>query len=82
MLCRNTVPDPITTLAGTQRTIRTGACPGELTVDVKLDRTGDGPGRVTQSQVSAVVVVRKASKSSRHCAGEFLSGSIPVYSPR
>jgi hypothetical protein len=40
-----TVPDPITTLAGTQRTIRTGACPGELTVDVKLDRTGDGPGR-------------------------------------
>ena len=39
------VPDPIITLTGTQRTIRMGACPGELTIDVKLDRTGDGPGR-------------------------------------
>jgi hypothetical protein len=39
------VPDPITALTGTQRTIRTGACPGELIVDVKLDRIGDGPGR-------------------------------------
>lgn len=34
------------------------------------------------SQVSGVVAVRKASRSSRHCAGEFLSGSMPVYSPR
>ena len=35
-----------------------------------------------QSQVSSVVAVRKASRSSRHCAGVFLSGSMPVYSPR
>jgi hypothetical protein len=39
------VPDPIIALTGTQRTVRTGACPGELTLDVRLDRTGDGPGR-------------------------------------
>ena len=39
------VPDPIIALSGTQRTVRTGACPGELTLDVRLDRTGDGPGR-------------------------------------
>ena len=31
-----------------------------------------------QSQVSWVVVVRKASRSSRHCAGVVLSGSMPV----
>jgi DNA-binding CsgD family transcriptional regulator len=36
----------------------------------------------SQSQVSSVVAVRNASRSSRHCAGVFLSGSIPVYSPR
>ncbi len=34
------------------------------------------------SQVSWVVVVRNASRSSRHCAGVVLSGSMPVYSPR
>jgi hypothetical protein len=39
------VPDPIVVLTGTHRTVRTGACPGELTLDVRLDRTGDGPGR-------------------------------------
>jgi hypothetical protein len=39
------VPNPITVLTGTQRTVRMGACPGELTLDVRLDRTGDGPGR-------------------------------------
>jgi hypothetical protein len=35
-------------------------------------------GRTGQSQVSWVVVVRNASKSSRHCAGVVLSGSMPV----
>jgi serine/threonine-protein kinase len=39
------VPDPIIVLTGTQRTVRMGACPGEVTLDVRLDRTGDGPGR-------------------------------------
>jgi serine/threonine-protein kinase len=39
------VLDPIIVLTGTQRTVRMGACPGELTLDVRLDRTGDGPGR-------------------------------------
>lgn len=39
------VSDPIPTLTGTQTTTRTGVCPGELTLDVKLQRTGDGPGR-------------------------------------
>lgn len=39
------VPDPITALTGTQRTVRTGACPGDVTLDVRLERTGDGPGR-------------------------------------
>jgi serine/threonine-protein kinase len=39
------VPDPITVLTGTQRTVRTGACPGDLTLDVRLERMGDGPGR-------------------------------------
>lgn len=39
------VPDPITVLTGTQRTVRTGACPGETTLDVRLERVGDGPGR-------------------------------------
>ncbi len=37
---------------------------------------------IRYSQVSAVVVVRNASRSSRHCAGVVLSGSMPVYSPR
>ena len=39
-------------------------------------------GQRDYSQVSSVVVVRNASRSSRHCAGVFLSGSMPVYSPR
>jgi serine/threonine-protein kinase len=39
------IQNPITMLTGTQRTTRRGACPGELTLDVTLERTGDGPGR-------------------------------------
>jgi len=37
--------DPITRLTGTQRTAQTGACEATLTVDVTLDRVGDGTGR-------------------------------------
>jgi hypothetical protein len=39
------VSDPIPILTGSQRTVRRGACPGEVTVNVTLERTGDGPGR-------------------------------------
>lgn len=39
-------------------------------------------GLPSQSQVSGVVAVRNASRSSRHRAGVVLSGSMPVYSPR
>ncbi len=39
------VSDPIQVLKGTQSTTRTGVCPGALTLDVTLERTGDGPGR-------------------------------------
>lgn len=39
------VSDPIPKLTGTQRTMQTGNCPGSLTVDVTLDRVGDGTGR-------------------------------------
>jgi serine/threonine-protein kinase len=37
--------DPISTLKGTQRTAQTGDCGGSLTLDVTLDRVGDGRGR-------------------------------------
>lgn len=36
------------------------------------------PDCVCYSQVSSVVAVRNASRSSRQCAGVVLSGSIPV----
>ncbi|MET4428064.1 hypothetical protein [Mycolicibacterium sp. 624] len=39
------VSDPIPKLTGTQRTTQTGTCPGSLTLDVTLDRVGDGTGR-------------------------------------
>ena len=35
------VSDPIKSLTGSQRTVRTGACPASLTLAVKLDRIGD-----------------------------------------
>jgi hypothetical protein len=35
------VSNPINSLAGSQRTVRTGACPASLTLTVKLDRIGD-----------------------------------------
>ena len=39
-------------------------------------------GLAPYSQVSSVVVVRNASRSSRQVAGTVLSGSMPVYCPR
>jgi hypothetical protein len=40
-----TVADPIAALDGSQRTDVTGPCPTTLTVDTRLERTGDGPGK-------------------------------------
>jgi hypothetical protein len=37
--------DPITTLKGVQRTAQSDPCQGSLTLDVTLDRIGDGAGR-------------------------------------
>jgi len=39
------VSDPIMALTGSNRTDLTGRCPKTLTVDTRLERTGNGPGK-------------------------------------
>ncbi len=85
--------NPITTLTGKSFQDYTGDCPAQVELDVRIQRTGDlkrrdqsawGRAKLTgfTTRCPIVVAVRKASRSSRHRAGVFLSGSIPVYSPR